>query len=485
MRKSKKYNTGFFLTAFFGVVLLLLISFGIFLFVQFSKVKENVFLNNTVYNNNLTVKLKNESFIDHIKNKTPFNILLLGYGGGSHDGTYLTDSLIVVHIDPEQKKITLISLPRDIWVKVPTNETGTYWKINATYQIGLDDKGYPKKPEEYTGAVGGGNLVKYVIGLVIGLPIERFVAVDFDGFIKTIDILDGVNVNVEKTFDDYEYPIEGKEDDLCGRSAADLPELVKIATSSNVQAFPCRYEHLHFDQGNKVMNGETALKYVRSRHSLQDGTDFGRSARQRNLLIAAKQRVFSLDFITKIIPFINSIQNNIKTDLTIDEVKYLIDQANTLNSYQVSNLALSDQNVLKQYMSDDGQSALVAKEGIGTWEGVHDWIASNIDPSRINSSPLVKIENGTRISGLAAVAYNRLQDRDFNLLSPASANDQDVEKTKIVIYSSSIDKKVIDDLKKEFSVSEVIVGQQKDFQYDILVILGQDYNNIQGKKLIN
>ena len=52
--------------------------------------------------------------------KKIYNILLLGYGGGSHDGTYLTDSMMVVHIDLSQKKIAMISIPRDIWVKLPT-----------------------------------------------------------------------------------------------------------------------------------------------------------------------------------------------------------------------------------------------------------------------------------------------------------------------------------------------------------------------------
>ena len=238
--------------------------------------------------------------------KKIYNILLLGYGGGSHDGTYLTDSMMVVHIDLSQKKIAMISIPRDIWVKLPTKSGADFHeKINAVYQMGLNPDNYPDVDVKGEGQPAAADLIKRVIGPVFGLPIDNYVSIDFDGFKRAVDILGGVDVSVLKTFDDYEYPVDGKEKDLCGKTEADLPELEKIASDSPSLAFPCRYEHLHFDQGTTHMNGETALKYVRSRHSLQDGSDFGRAARQQRFLEAVKDKIISPGFITKIVPLMD------------------------------------------------------------------------------------------------------------------------------------------------------------------------------------
>jgi len=90
-----------------------------------------------------------------------------------------------------------------------------------------------------------------------------------------VDLLDGVEVDVENTFDDYRYPINGKENDLCDGD----PE------------YDCRYEDIHFDQGLQLMSGETSLKYVRSRNAEGDeGTDFARSQRQQRLLLSFKEK---------------------------------------------------------------------------------------------------------------------------------------------------------------------------------------------------
>lgn len=312
--------------------------------------------------------------------KTPINILLLGYGGGSHDGAYLTDSIITVHIDPKTQKIFLISIPRDIWVKIPTRgEDGSYSKINAAYQIGLDDINYPEKKEEFTGVGGGGKLTEYAVSRVTGLPINSFVGIDFSGFTKSIDTLGGVDIVVEKAFDDYEYPIEQKETESCGHTETEIASLsAQLASPSaaltQLDAFPCRYEHLHFDAGNQHMDGATVLKYARSRHSLQDGTDFGRTQRQRNLLVAVKQKIFSVGFIPQIVPFMTSLGDDLRTDLALDDVRVLVQNASLLNKYQIISLALTGDNYLQDAVSSDGQSILESKDGLDDWTSVHTWL---------------------------------------------------------------------------------------------------------------
>ena len=135
------------------------------------------------------------------------NVLLLGYGGGGHDGAYLTDSVMVLSFDQQTKKGAMISVPRDLWVKMPLQaNSGSYFKLNTAYAIGEDDDGFPNKSAEYKGAAGGGNLAATVVGGILGLKIDYWVAVDFHAFRSVVDALGGVDVDVEKAFTDNFYP---------------------------------------------------------------------------------------------------------------------------------------------------------------------------------------------------------------------------------------------------------------------------------------
>ncbi len=306
----------------------------------------------------------------------PFNVLLMGYGGGTHQGGKLTDTIMLVSVQPQQKQVFLISIPRDLWVPLPIKgDEESYWKINAAYAIGADDRGYPSKKPQFTGKAGGGELAKYVVNKVTGLPVDRFATLDFNGFKKTIDTLGGVNVKVDKTFDDFHYPIEGKEDDTCGKTPEEVTALTATMSGDLLdQQFTCRYEDLHFDAGKTLMDGTTALKYVRSRHSAQDGGDFNRGARQRNLFVAVKEKVLAIDFIPKIIPFTSSLANDLTMDVTLADIQEFIKYKDDLSKYKIVNLALTQDNVLKITTSENKQSIIVAKEGIGQWGDLQNWL---------------------------------------------------------------------------------------------------------------
>jgi len=422
----------------------------------------------------------------HFQEKSPFNLLLLGYGGGNHDGAYLTDTIILSRVNPKNKTITLLSVPRDTWVTLPTNGNDTTeWKINAAYQIGLDDEDYPSKLDIYKGEIGAGNLAKYGVAEITGLTPDYFVAGDFNGFRNTINTLGGIDVPVDITFDDYEYPIEGKENDLCGKTETDLPELEKIATVSALDAFPCRYQHIHFDKGLQHMDGEEALEYARSRHSLQDGTDFGRSQRQHNVLVAVKKKVFSIGFLPKALPFLLSLGNDVRTDMDLEDIKSLIEHANELNRYTIHNLALTNENFLEDAISPDGQAILVPSNKEGNFDQIHTWLKNILSRQVIGASPIIQVENGTYIAGLAQLATNRLRDKDFNVLEPTTNEDGPTAATSITVFSKNIDPKVIADLEKEFGVKKVSKQLSTQHPYDIVIKLGADYNEAQGKKYLN
>lgn len=335
---------------------------------------------------------------EYFKQKKPFTILLLGYGGGKHEGAYLTDSLIVVTINPSQKSISLLSIPRDIWIDLPSGfNMGSHWKINAMYAIGLNDKDFPQKPDQYKGKAGGMNLSKYAVSHITGLTINKVVLVDFEGFKKGGDLLGGIDVTVEKAFDDFAYPIDGKENDPCGKNKQELDRLKYIELTSPAEIFPCRYEHLSFKQGSQRFDGATALKYVRSRHSAEEGTDFARSARQRAVLLAIKKKVENPLFVPKIVPLVITLSDYVKTDITISEMQTLLLYSKELKSYTVKNYALTNENFLKDGFTQEAGYVLFPKEGEDQWSTIQKWIQMSIIGQDKKKKLSLQKQNNSRI----------------------------------------------------------------------------------------
>lgn len=308
----------------------------------------------------------------------PFSVLLLGYGGENHDGGSLTDTIMLAQISPNLKKIKLISLPRDLWVEVPVGTPKPFFtKINATFSIGGDTNKYPNLPAEYTGSAGGGQLLKKIVSDVTGITPDYFISVDFSGFTNVVDLLGGVDVYVEKSFVDKMYPLPDKKEDTCGKT----PEEVKLITQNFKglkleEQFPCRYETLEFKKGLTHMDGVTALKYVRSRHSSTDGGDFNRSARQRQLLLAVKDKVVSLNFFTKAIPLFNTLTSHVRTDINIPQLEKFISSGIEMSSYQIESIALSGENVLIDSWSPDKQMILIPKQGIGKYDQIRLFLSN-------------------------------------------------------------------------------------------------------------
>jgi len=356
--------------------------------------------------------------------KTEYNFLLMGFGGAGHDGPYLTDSMMVAHLDTKKNTVSLISLPRDLWVKLPVKTKEVFHsKINSIYQMGMYEwKNFPAVVVKKTGTP---ELVKEAVKTVTGLQIDNILTVDFKGFEKAVDALGGIDVQVQKTFDDYEYPIEGKEKEMCDRQDdfakiekflkpgfdeeekkklfAEKPELEKFFTDITEEpkdAFPCRYEHLHFDVGMTHMDGATALKYVRSRHSLQDGTDFGRAARQQQFVKAIKEKVLSVGIVTKIFPLMEEMKQHITTDVGTDEIKKFLAEVKDAKNYRIINLHMSDSDYLKSSFSDYGGYILIPRVGEDNWREVQLMIKNGIleitpTPTRAPTPKISKTNNQT------------------------------------------------------------------------------------------
>lgn len=258
-------------------------------------------------------------------NPETINLLILGIGGGNHEGPNLTDTIIFANLNIKDPKVTLVSLPRDLW----SFELNS--KINTAYAKG---------EEKHKG--GGITLARSVVQKILGQNIDYVVVIDFSGFVKAIDTVGGLDINVDRTFDDYEYPIEGKENDPCGNKKEDLEKLA--TASSQLQAFPCRYEHLHFDKGLTHMNGETALKFVRSRHAKgEEGTDFARSQRQEKVIKAFTDKAFSLQILVnpaRIIGLYDTVKGSINTDIKQNEFDDFIKLAQKFQHAKIQSVVI-------------------------------------------------------------------------------------------------------------------------------------------------
>lgn len=258
------------------------------------------------------------------------NILLLGIAGGTHDGASLTDTIMVVSYDLKTNQAYLISIPRDMWLPALKS------KANAAYEIGLEQG-------------NGLGFAKTIMGNILGIPIHYALRVDFNGFIKVIDQLGGIDITVGNSFDDYNYPIEGKENDLCGYQEKEMdftedqakqfntqPGKVKVFISPDgkiatdaaqedigAKYFTCRYEHISFKSGVTHMDGETALKFVRSRHGTNgEGSDFARSARQEIVLQAVRSKIISPGTIfnpSKISDILSTLGKTVDTDISVKD----------------------------------------------------------------------------------------------------------------------------------------------------------------------
>ena len=266
----------------------------------------------------------------------PLNFLILGIAGGNHQGKDLTDTIMFASLNPYQKQLALVSLPRDIWLEK--------WraKLNSIYHY----KGLPE--------------TKKTVEEILDQKVDYGIIIDFEIFQKIIDTLGGITVDVEQSFDDYKYPIPGKENDLCNGDPL----------------YRCRYEHLHFEAGRQFMDGQTALKFVRSRNAQgEEGTDFARAARQQKVILAIKDKILSKEFLLspkKAIQLFKLITLNIQTDIPKEKCWQLLKvglkirniKTATLNSNYLINPPIS-----KKY---DNQWVLVPKSG--NWSEIQEYI---------------------------------------------------------------------------------------------------------------
>lgn len=277
-------------------------------------------------------------------------------GGKEVKNNFRTDSIMVVSVDKNTKQVAMISLPRDTWVKIPAFKGVNSYsaKINAVYETG--------EANNYSEGGGLGLLAKKVEE-ILGIPIHYSSRIDFQGFKKGVDTLGGIEVNVEKTFDDYRYPIEGKESANCG-STSDY----------------CRYKQLHFNKGLTRMDGTTALEYARSREGTNgEGNDFARARRQQKVLLAVREKALKVDNLfdpAKLNNLFKDFGEAVQTDLDISAIIGTYNLAKDLKVENAASLVLdnSENGLLYTPPAYQYGGAFVLLPKGNNWDKVHQAI---------------------------------------------------------------------------------------------------------------
>ena len=279
------------------------------------------------------------------------NILILGVDKrieGNTVTSVLTDTILVASIGVAEKNLTLISLPRDLWV---TSKLGISGKINSIYAQ------YDQSKQGLLGPEG----TKDTVAQALGIPIHYNVTVNFQVFKKIIDTLGGVDVTIENTFTDSEYPVEGKEN-------APLNE---------------RYETVTFKKGVELMDGERALKFVRSRHgSGVEGTDFARSKRQQQVILAIKDKMLTaqtLIDLPKLKDLFTLYETDVESNITNEELVSFFSLYKNLDLKNFKRVVLDDRST-----SDEG-GLLVAPEDTTQYGGAYVLIPRTGDFSQIHA----------------------------------------------------------------------------------------------------
>jgi LCP family protein required for cell wall assembly len=276
---------------------------------------------------------------------------LLGLRGPDDpNGGLLTDTMMVLSIKQSTGQVAMISIPRDLYMKMPTEQQdkssqAIKEKINFAYAMGEEKK-----------QGGGLAYAKVAVQTVTGLYIDHVVSVDFSAFKEVVDILGGVDIHLDKPFIEDQQWVDSGD---AGPSSAFFIKTETATTSEGVvQKQKWVFE---IPAGTSHLDGNTALYYARARYS---SNDFNRVGRQQQILLAMKDKAFSLGIMlnpVKIFELMDSLGKNVKTDMGLGDINGLINLSKNLNFKGIKSRVFdtSPEGLLYSTTSDKGAYILL------------------------------------------------------------------------------------------------------------------------------
>jgi LCP family protein required for cell wall assembly len=374
----------------------------------------------------------------------PFNVLLIGVDKRPNaDDGVRSDTLILVHLDPQAKWASMLSIPRDSVVIIPHLGQA---KINAAYAYGYMNAaavyGEGTEPD-----AGGGALVAETVEQFLNVRVDYTAQVDFHGFETLVDSVGGVVVDVPAPLLDAEYP------------TADYG-----------------VERVYIPAGLQVMSGRTALIYARSRHG---STDFDRGKRQQTVLRALLEQVRArglLENVSTLPEWAEVLEQNIRTTLPVKDLGMLnglATLARELQSDRIVQLSINPNDVAID--AEDGSDLYWNRGDLAAL--VTRWQAGP-QAARAESGR-VQVLNGAQVDGIAGKVSGFLRAQGFALADPGQAS-QIYQHSLIIDYSGrpQTRQRLADALGIDPRYIQAKPGPDAPpppYQTDIVLIVGQDY----------
>jgi LCP family protein required for cell wall assembly len=383
-----------------------------------------------------------------------FNMLLLGSDNDTKfaTGAVLTQTDIVVRVDFKNHKITMVSIPRDFYIK--SDYGRCCYKLDEISGAETDGASTPQQAKLH-----GFAHTMATIEADFGIPLSAFAWVGLDGFVNVINTLGGVDVDVLHPIVDDAYPNDVNNAD------------------------PYSYKRLDIPAGPQHLDGLTALEYVRSRHSDLTG-DFGRSARQQSVLLALKKKLEDPSIFTKLDQFANDLQGSVLTSLSLGQVLQLATFAKGLKSSDFQQYVLSaptyahDESIptadggTKSIVNPDMQAIDNLLATIFTDANLVNLKISAPQSQQVHAenAPIV-IENGTNVSGLAAKLQAILKGEGFNVIGVQSAPQNNLPGTQIEYFDPKV-QGTAQVLESMFQVPPQLLGTAPPQGAAIVIVIG-------------
>ncbi len=371
------------------------------------------------------------------------NFLILGTGGGKHDGADLTDTFMIASYNHDYGTLSLLSIPRDFYVKA---EDGYGMRINEIYEYEkrrLDDS---ESALESTAKMAS---------RVSGVPIHYYLKVNFQGFTDLVDALGGVKVLVKDSISDPYYPCPG----LTGY---------------------CPFE---LSAGVHTLDGQTALRFARSRKTT---SDFDRAARQQQILTAIREKAFAQDMLldpSKLQDLYSILSENMETNLRFRELITLAKLADGFDRNKIASVVLSDEPnftgglLYSPNREDYGGAAVLIPEG-NDYRRIHTLTEVFFGYPQVAAAKLpIEVLNSTGKANLASDAAYWLNRYGFETYG-GNYPGQPLDHTTVYYYDpeDAIAQKTIAAL-KNFIDADYRTGptEMRRRGFGITVILGKDW----------
>ncbi len=390
-----------------SILLIAILGSGIYFLYKGYKVGKDIGFN---FSPGTLIEKKKDPELKKDSTGTLTNVLLVGIDTRENTKLLNTDVIMVASYNHQTKDIVMISIPRDFNAQVNPDRVG-FSKINSSYSIN------ERKAE------GNGLMVlEDIVEDITGLEIQYHAMINFEGFIQLIDAVGGVYVNVENSFTDYRYPLGNK------------------------------YQTVSFKAGPQLMDGETALKYARSRHSQQngEGSDYARARRQQKVIDAFKDVLLSTETLlnpTKVMALLSSIQDNLQvSEFSLADIQAGVNILKNLNTETTKSSTYSfvldptagNYSLITTDIPGSGYS-IGPKEGLGKYTKINEYVKLLIQ------NPLIYSENPSIYTYDTGFGYKEsntktqeLKDQ-FKYLNIRFQGTKFKDKEGVYIYSNSAD----------------------------------------------